>query len=130
MVYIIYLYSIYMLSQVMAFLSGDPQVQPPKQAPKKSRGRVIVVGAGPAGLAAGLHLKVNGLFFMFLQANDLQLCEVQQQGTIFQGRSRFLTSQQPSAFKNTDCQACITPSLPEVCCPVVEIFDHTPNLPC
>lgn len=49
----------------MSFLQGKKPPKAPKGAKKKSpqqaarAGRVIVVGAGPAGLAAALHLQVR-----------------------------------------------------------------------
>lgn len=42
----------------MAFLQGETDVPVQKQKPKV-KGRVVVVGAGPAGLAAALHLQVS-----------------------------------------------------------------------
>ena len=42
----------------MAFLQGEKDAKPVGPRPKL-KGRVIVVGAGPAGLAAALHLKVG-----------------------------------------------------------------------
>ena len=42
----------------MAFLQGERDAKPVAPKPK-TKGRVIVVGAGPAGLAAALHLKVG-----------------------------------------------------------------------
>ena len=43
------------------FISGEmksPGKKPAKQKPAQVVGRVIIVGAGPAGLAAANHLKV------------------------------------------------------------------------
>ena len=48
--------------QVTKFISGEmksPAKKPAKEKPAKALGRVIIVGAGPAGLAAANHLKVN-----------------------------------------------------------------------
>jgi DEK C terminal domain len=49
-------------SQVELFLSGAAPPPPPPQAKppqKMGTGKVVVVGAGPAGLSAALHLKVR-----------------------------------------------------------------------
>ena len=46
------------VEQVMAFLQGETDTQPVK-AKQKPKGKAVVVGAGPAGLAAALHLQVN-----------------------------------------------------------------------
>ena len=46
----------------MAFLQGERDAKPVAAKPKK-KGRVIVIGAGPAGLAAALHLKVSRSHF-------------------------------------------------------------------
>lgn len=48
--------------QVLAFIQGkapSPAEPAPKEKPAKVKGRVIIVGAGPAGLAAAMHLKVR-----------------------------------------------------------------------
>lgn len=47
--------------QVTKFISGEmksPAKKPAKEKPARL-GRVIIVGAGPAGLAAANHLKVH-----------------------------------------------------------------------
>lgn len=51
--------------QVMAFLQGERDAKPVKAKPK-TKGKVIIVGAGPAGLAAALHLKVGIIISPFL----------------------------------------------------------------
>ena len=48
--------------QVTKFISGEmksPSKKPAKQKPAKVEGRVIIVGAGPAGLAAANHLQAR-----------------------------------------------------------------------
>lgn len=55
------------LAQVTNYLAGKPAPKKPKKgrqaAPKQAKaGRVIVVGAGPAGLAAALHMQVTERF--------------------------------------------------------------------
>ena len=50
------------LPQVLAFIQGkasSPAEAAPEEKPAKVKGRVIIVGAGPAGLAAAMHLKVR-----------------------------------------------------------------------
>jgi NADPH-dependent glutamate synthase beta subunit-like oxidoreductase len=42
----------------MAFLQGDKEGPPPRKR-IKGKGKVVVIGAGPAGLAAAMHLKVG-----------------------------------------------------------------------
>lgn len=54
--------------QVDHWLNKRPFDQPNKAHPKKV-GRVIVIGAGPAGLAAAQHLKVR-----LLAAQHVALC--------------------------------------------------------
>ena len=57
----IFLTSLCCGAQVTKFISGEmksPGKKPAKQKPAKVVGRVIIVGAGPAGLAAAKHLKV------------------------------------------------------------------------
>lgn len=49
------------LPQVLAFIQGKAPLTAgatPEEQPAKVKGRVIIVGAGPAGLAAAMHLKV------------------------------------------------------------------------
>ena len=50
--------------QVLAFIQGkapSPAEAAPEEKPAKVKGRVVIVGAGPAGLAAAMHLKVRML---------------------------------------------------------------------
>lgn len=50
--------------QVLAFIQGkapSPAEAAPEEKPAKVKGRVVIVGAGPAGLAAAMHLKVGML---------------------------------------------------------------------
>ena len=44
--------------QVMAFLEGDTAA-PPARKKSRTKGKVVVIGAGPAGLSAAMHLKVR-----------------------------------------------------------------------
>jgi NADPH-dependent 2,4-dienoyl-CoA reductase/sulfur reductase-like enzyme len=50
-----------LLPQVTLFCAGKlpPASKKAKKKAKAKPGKVIVVGAGPAGLAAALHLKVH-----------------------------------------------------------------------
>ena len=46
-----------MLQQVQLFLANS--ADPPRPKKKAALGRAIVIGAGPAGLAAALHLQAS-----------------------------------------------------------------------
>ena len=55
----------------MAFLQGERDA-PPASKRQKVKGKVIVVGAGPAGLAAALHLQVTLISGIFLSSGHPQ----------------------------------------------------------
>jgi hypothetical protein len=47
-----------------------------RKAKQSALGRVVVVGAGPAGLSAALHLKRNGIDVTVLEARGMVCCRV------------------------------------------------------
>ncbi len=62
-----------------AVVSGAPQTSP---APDGSQLPVVVIGAGPVGLAAAAHLHEQGLPFTVLEAGDTVAASVRQWGHV------------------------------------------------
>ncbi|MFI2577422.1 NAD(P)-binding domain-containing protein [Streptomyces rochei] len=68
-------------STAASTVTADSAPQP-ASAPDGSQAPVVVIGAGPVGLAAAAHLHEQGLPFLVLEAGDTVAASVQQWGHV------------------------------------------------